>query len=83
MGHGQASTNHFIFQNVNNATGASPIISPALRRISFGDGGNETWHSILYRKPVQVAAVLRREPRDELGLPDRSKAVLLVELSKA
>lgn len=79
MGHRQAVGNNLARWYVDDNPAIAPMIAPSSGDIGFRDAGDIGGLPITHRQPVEVTAILGGDPVDEGRLPDRSKAVDLVQ----
>ena len=75
MRHRQILRDDSIGRDVDDDSAFVPAFAPAVDHIAAADGRDVFRPAVLHRHAVQMATVLRREPADEAGLPQRLEAV--------
>ncbi len=77
VGHGEPFENHLVLFDIDDGSAARPMLPPAIGHVASSDHRDVTGHARLHREPVQMAAVLGGELRNERRLPKRDKTMPL------
>src|SRR6516165_5199608 len=83
MGHRKLFGEDLVGGHIDDATSLGPSIAPAGHDIAPAHGRYVSRSAVLHREPVEVTAVLGRQPGNELRLPDRLEAVSAAESCQA
>ena len=83
MGHRIIAADDFVAGDIDHQTAGGFGRSPTGWRIAFRHAGDKTWLTVLHRQPVEVAAVLIDELRDETRPPAGDETILVVEGGQA
>jgi hypothetical protein len=72
--HGQPREQRLVGRDVHQHAAVGTPVAPAVRHVGIGDQRDVARRPILERKPIEVAAVLRRQPAEERRPPQRPEA---------
>ena len=73
MGHRQIAGDDFVRVDVDQDAAALFVFAPAAGRVGFAERRDPLWLAVDDAEAVEMAAVVRRELRDELRPPDGAK----------
>ena len=73
MGHGQPPRHDLVTRHVDDAAPVVAPVPPAVYDVGLSHSGYVTGLAVFHGQAVQVAAVLRRQTRDELRSPETLK----------
>src|SRR3569832_1766203 len=75
MRHAEALAYDLAALDVDHHATVLPVVAPAVEGVALRDAGHVARAAILHREPVQVAAILGRQPADEWRVPDGLETV--------
>src|SRR5205085_4875453 len=73
--HRQATCDVFAGRYFNHHPAIAPVLAPAFMHIRRAHRRHERGGAVAHREAVEMAAIFRRETRDEGRLPDWAKAM--------
>ena len=83
VGHGEPAGHHGIGGDIEQASAARLGLTPAILLVGLAERGGESRLAVHHHEPVEVAAILGGERRDEGRPPARHEAVIGVERAQA
>ncbi len=67
MRHRETTAHDLARRDVDHDAAACTMLAPAIGDVGLGNTGDIGWPTVAHGQTVQVAAILRRQPRDEGG----------------